>query len=300
MRIWITLFLTLAANTILASEFPLPPKGTDIVGQIQTAVVQQGETFASIAQKYNVTYAGMVEANPGINAAKPPGGTVLVIPSQYVLPDAPRKGIIINLAELRLYYFPKNEKVVYTYPIGIGIQGWNIDPGLNKIAQKQKDPTWYPPPAVRQELIAKGFDIPPFIPAGPDNPLGGYMLRLAPHWTYLIHGCVDPTTIGRRSSSGCFRMYPEDIQTVFNMVPVGTQVNIINEPYKIGWQDKQLYMEAHLPLQEQLAASKGDMSEVVAAINAKVGKKPANIQWDHAFTLAKQTTGVPEQIGGTL
>lgn len=299
MRTWISLILALTTTSIFASEFPLPPKGHDIVGQIQTAAVQPGDTFASIAQKYNVTYAGMVEANPGIDAAKPTPGTVLVIPSQYVLPDVARKGIVINLAELRLYYYPKNENVVYTYPIGIGVEGWNVQPGPAKIVQKQKDPTWYPTPDVRAELKAKGFDIPAYIKAGPDNPLGGYMLRLS-HWTYLIHGCVDPTTIGRRSSSGCFRMYPEDIQTVFNMVPVGTPVNIINEPYKIGWQDNQLYMEAHLPLQESQAVSNGDMSDVVSAINTKVGKKPANIQWDHAFTLAKQTTGVPEVIGGTL
>lgn len=299
MRTLISLFLLLVSSSILASEFPLPPKGTDIVGHVQSAIVQQGDNFALIAQKYNVTYTGLVEANPNVDPAKPAPGTVLVIPSAYVLPNVPHKGIIINLAELRLYYFPKHENVVYTYPIGIGIEGWNIEPGPSKIVQKQKDPTWYPPPAVREELTQKGFDIPASIPAGPDNPLGGYMLRLS-HWTYLIHGCVDPSTIGRRSSSGCFRMYPNDIEAVFNMVPVGTPVNIINEPYKIGWHGKKLYMEAHLPLQESQMASNGDMSEVVTAINAKVGKKPANIHWDHAFTLAKQTTGVPEKIGGTL
>lgn len=296
MRIFTALVFLLITSTTLAAMFPLPRAGNDIIGQVQTAIAQSGDNFATIAERYNVTFAGLMEANPNINPQKPAPGTVLIIPSAYVLPNAPRKGIIINLAELRLYYFPKGQKIVYTYPVGIGIEGWNIQPGQFKIVEKQKDPTWYIPPAVHEELKEKGFDLPNSIPPGPDNPLGKYMMRLS-QWTYLIHGCVDPSTIGRRSSSGCFRMYPENIEQLFAMVPVGTPVRVIDDPYKIGWQNGQLFMEAHLPLQEQQMVSNGDMSPVVNAINEVIGNKSANIQWDRAFALAKQSTGVPEQIG---
>lgn len=293
------LFLILLTTTPLtfATMFSLPKAGNDIVGNIQTIEVQPGDNFASIAQQYNVTYTGLLEANPNVNPQKPRPGTELIIPSAYVLPHVPRKGIVINLAELRLYYFPKNERVVYTYPVGIGIEGWNIKPGTFKIVQKQKDPTWYIPPAVHEELKEKGFDLPWSIPAGPDNPLGGYMLRLSA-WTYLIHGCVDPTTIGRRSSSGCFRLYPENISTLFAMVPVGTPVRIIDEPYKAGWEKGKLYLEAHVPLQEQQVAAADETTILTDAINNVIGKRNANIQWDLVSSLAKEGTGLPEEIGG--
>ena len=296
MRIILLLLISFTTPLAFASMFPLPKPGSDVVGEVQTAIVQSGDNFPKIAEKYNVTYTGLTEANPNVNPDKPARGTVLIIPSAYVLPHVPRKGIVINLAELRLYYFPKNQNVVYTFPVGIGVEGWNIDPGAFKIVQKQKDPTWYVPPAVHEELLQKGFDLPSSIPPGPDNPLGGYMMRLS-KWTYLIHGVVDPSTVGRRSSSGCFRMYPENIQALFAMVPVGTPVRIIDNPYKVGWDNGQLVLEAHVPLQEQQVAVTDDNNPLISAINKVVGKNPATIEWNQAFALAKQAMGLPEQIG---
>lgn len=293
---WLFLICLIWTKTLLATMFPLPNGNNDIVGQIQTIVARSGDNFASIAQHFNVTYAGLVEANPGVNPNTPRPGTVLIIPSAYILPNTPRRGVVINLAELRLYYYPKHEKVVYTYPIGIGVEGWNIQPGTFKVVQKQKDPTWYVPPAVHEELKEKGFDLPWSVPPGPDNPLGGYMLRLSAR-TYLIHGCVDPTTIGRRSSSGCFRMYPENIAEVFNRVPVGTSVRIINEPYKLGWANGKLYLEAHLPLQEQQVTQGNDLSPIVAAVNNVIKNKSVDVNWDRAFALSQQAMGLPEEIG---
>lgn len=296
LRFMVLIIVFLWAKTLGAQEFPLPKAGSDIVGEIQNIVVHPGDNFAAIAQHFNVTYTGLVEANPGVNPQAPRPGTVLIVPSAYILPDVSRKGIVINLAELRLYYYPKHEKVVYTYPIGIGIRDWTVPLGAMKIIEKKKDPTWYVPDSVYKELHAKGFDVPHQIPPGPDNPLGGYMLRLSQR-TFLIHGVVDPTTVGRRSSSGCIRMYPEDIVQVFNMVPVGTPVRIINEPYKIGWNSGELYLEAHIPLQEQQVAQGNDLSPLVNVVSAATENKSIDINWDRAFTLSKQAMGLPEQIG---
>lgn len=295
-RLSLMVLASVTWTATLAATFPLPPKGDDIIGQVQTTVVQQGDNFPKIAQRFNVTYTGLMEANPNVDPAQPQPGTVLIIPSQYILPDVPHKGIVVNVAELRLYYFPAGQNEVMTYPIGIGIQNWETPLGLMKIVEKQKDPTWYVPPDIKKELWARGFHVPNQIPAGPDNPLGDYMMRLS-NWTYLIHGVVDPSTVGRRSSSGCMRMYPENIQELFNAVPMGTQVRIINQPYKVGWEDGNLFMEAHLPLQEQQIADGDDKTPIVSAINDAVKKRTVNINWDKAFVLVRQHMGLPEQIG---
>lgn len=289
------LILLLWQSNIFAAEFPLPEKGNALVGQVQAVVTQNGDTFPSIAQRYDVTYTGLREANPNVDTDHLLPGTVLIIPSAYLLPNVPRQGIVINLAELRLYYFPKHKKVVYTYPVGIGIMGWNITPGEFKIIDKQKDPTWYIPPAVHEELRKKGFNLPNKIPPGPDNPLGGYMLRLS-NWSYLIHGVVDPTTVGRRSSSGCFRLYPENIVALFEMVPIGTPVRIIDEPYKAGWQHKQLYLEAHVPLQEA-QITRNDAATLTAIVQNAIGKHTAEINWPQVAQLADQAMGLPQEIG---
>ena len=284
------------SQALLADVFPLPAKGNDIIGELQMVKVQSGDDFPKIAQRYNVTYTGLVEANPGVNPTRPRSGSEIIIPSTYILPNVPRQGIVINQAELRLYYFPKNQNIVYTYPVGIGVEGWLVPQGNMKIVQKEKNPTWYVTPAVRAELARKGFDIPPSIGPGPDNPLGDYAMRLTDR-TYLIHGVQDPTTVGRRSSSGCIRMYPENIKELFSMVPVGTPVHIINEPYKLGWQNNKLYLEAHLPLQEQQIADAGDYTKLIDSINKIIGNKPAEIHWNHALSLAKNGIGIPQQIG---
>lgn len=288
--------LLFSVKMAAAETFQLPKKGNDIVGQVQTAVVQRGDNFASIASRYNVTYTGLMESNPNVNPSNPGIGTVLIVPSAYVLPDEPRKGIIINLAELRLYYYPAHENVVMTYPVGIGVENWVMPTGAMKIVEKKKDPTWYVPKSVHAELAAKGFNLPNMIPPGPDNPLGGYMLRLSDR-TFLIHGVVDPTTVGRRSSSGCIRMYPANIVELFNTVPVGTPVRVINEPYKVGWEDGQLYLEAHLPLQEQQVTDGSDNTPLVQAINEVIKSQAATIDWDKAFSLGQQSMGLPEAIG---
>lgn len=295
LRLLLVSIICLIDISAMAAVYNLPPKNNDVIGSIQTYTIKDGDTFPAIAQKFNVTYTGMMEANPYVDPQKLKTGTHLVIPSAIVLPDAPRKGIVINLAELRLFYYPPKQKVVYSFPVGIGIIGWNITPGKMKIVEKQKDPTWYVPKAVHKELEEKGYHIPFVIPPGPDNPLGGYMMRLSAR-TYLIHGVVDPSTVGRRSSSGCFRMYPEDIKTLFDIVPVGTSVEIVDQPYKVGRNGNKLVLEAHVPLQEQPSDTK-NFTPLINRIADALGTANANVNWDHSFSLLQEANGVPAEIG---
>lgn len=294
-------FVSLFWSGILrAALFDLPKDGGDMVGGVQYITAQKKDSFPLIAQRYNVTYTGLVEANPKVNPMHPGNNTSLTIPGAYLLPAVPHEGIVINLAELRLYYYPPHRNQVYTYPIGIGIEGWNIKPGLFKIIQKKKDPSWTATPDTRAELEHKGYHIPPVIPPGPDNPLGPYMMRLS-NWTYEIHGCVDPATIGRRSSSGCFRMYNNNVEELFNLVILKTSVRVINEPYKVGWDNNKLYLEAHLPLQEQQTTAINDRADLIYAINhAIINHHSAEIDWDKAIAVAKQHLGIPEVIGTAL
>lgn len=283
---------------LYAVVFDLPTDGNALVGSVQTATAQGKDNFPTLAQRYNVTYTGLVEANPNVNPMHPGRNKEITIPSAYLLPVTPRQGIVINLAELRLYYYPPHSNQVYTYPIGIGVENWNITPGMFKIIQKKKDPSWTATPDTRAELERRGYNIPRTVPPGPDNPLGPYMLRLS-NWNYEIHGCVDPATVGRRSSSGCFRLYNNNIEQLFNLVVLRTPVWVINEPYKVGWVDNMLYLEAHLPLQEQQTVA-GDHTDLINAINKVVGNRPAKIDWNKAVAVADQHLGIPEVIGRAI
>ena len=292
------IFILCVTPTLLAATFVLNKKGNDMVGKIQTAIVHKGDDFAKIARKYDVGYYQLIEANPGIHPDKPQVGTALIIPSEYVLPQVSKKGIVINLAELRMYYFPKNKNIVMTYPLGIGRQGWDTPIGVLRIAQKVKNPTWHVPKSVqvwRKE--ENGVELPDVVPPGPDNPLGGYMMRLSV-WTYLIHSTNDPSGVGRRTSSGCLRMFPEDIEALFPLTAVGTRVNIINQPFKIGWKNRKLYIESHLPLQEMQKETKGDYEALIqASVNQAIQGKNVVVNWRKVMQITKEEQGLPQQIG---
>jgi L,D-transpeptidase ErfK/SrfK len=176
-----------------------------------------------------------------------------VIPSRFILPPGPRRGLVINLAELRIYYYPPKRAVVETFPVGIGRQGWDTPLGPSWIAQKMINPTWTVPPAIRKDRKKEGVFLPQKVPPGPDNPLGGYALRLK-QLTYLIHGTNDSEGIGRRSSAGCLRMYPEDIEHLFPQVKTKDPIYIINVPNKLARAANRLYLEAHVPLQAYSAS----------------------------------------------
>jgi len=220
----------------------------DVIGQLQVTIVGKNDTLPDVARRFDVGYEEIVRANPGVDPWLPGVGREVVVPTQFVLPVAPRQGIVVNLAALRVFYFPavkKGEKqVVYTYPIGIGKIGWSTPEGTTKVVGKQKDPVWRPTASIRKEHAENGDPLPAVVPAGPDNPLGKFKFTLG--WpTYLIHGTNKPYGVGLRASHGCIRLYPEDVEQLFGMANVGTQVTVVNQPFVLGWHEGQLVLQAY-------------------------------------------------------
>ncbi|WP_305418903.1 L,D-transpeptidase family protein [Photobacterium leiognathi] len=244
----LTCLVSSAANAI---EYQLPTDGSNIVGTPNYYEVQKGDSLADIANKYNVGFLGMMSANKGIDPFLPAPGRLLEIPTKVVLPDVSHKGIVVNLAELRLYYFPKDDaSKVYIFPIGIGRVGRETPSMTTTINEKVKNPTWTPPASIRKEHAARGDILPAVVPAGPDNPLGDYKMRLAyGHGEYLIHGTNKDFGIGMRVSGGCIRMNPWDVKWLFPHVALGTQVRIINQPVKYSVEPNgKIIVEVHSPL----------------------------------------------------
>lgn len=281
----------------LAATFPLPPAGSDIVGALQTAQVASGDNFSTISRRYDVGYYELVESNPEINPDNPRQGTILVIPTRHILPKVPYEGIVINLAEMRLYYFPKNSQQVVTVPVGIGRRDWDTPLGVLSIVEKMAKPTWHVPASIREARALEGVDLPHSVGPGPENPLGEYAMRLSMR-TYLIHGTNDPTGVGRRSSSGCIRLYPEDIEHLFNLVSPGTPVRIINQPYKLGWRKNKLYIEAHQPLPEH--ASPDDLNVALNSIREMAQLHPIHVDWKRVTEFTQERSGIPQIVGVSL
>ena len=250
----------LAASIVLpvsANTWPLPPPGSRLVGENRFHVVENnGGSLEAIAKKYNVGFLALLQANPGVDPYVPRAGSVLTIPLQTLLPDVPREGIVLNLAELRLYYYPPGSNKVTVYPIGIGqLGGDTITPTMvTTVSDKRANPTWTPTANIRARYKAQGVDLPAVMPAGPDNPMGHHAIRLAAYGgVYLLHGTNADFGIGMRVSSGCIRLRDGDIKALFDEVKPGTKVNIINtpikasiEPYGVNW------VEVHQPLSEHI------------------------------------------------
>ncbi|MBO3274629.1 L,D-transpeptidase family protein [Pseudomonas schmalbachii] len=293
----LSLAALLTAGHASAIELPLPAPGEDIVGQVQVIKAKYEDTFAALGEQYGLGYQEMLAANPGVDAWLPGTGTEVIIPTRFILPPGPREGVVINLAEYRLYYYPKGKGVVYTYALGIGREGWGSPLGSTKVISKTKDPAWYPPASIRAEHAADGDPLPAMVPPGPDNPLGPFKMNLGFHG-YLIHGSNKKFGIGTRTSHGCFRMYNWDVTQLFSMIPVGTPVRIINEPYKFGRSEGKIYLEAHAPIDD-----KGDPSVVdkhTAVINALLQREDiANqmqMDWNVVREVVAAEDGLPVAI----
>ncbi|BFT81141.1 L,D-transpeptidase family protein [Enterobacter pseudoroggenkampii] len=240
-----------ALNSARAMDYPLPPGGSRLIGQNQTYTIQEGDNkLQTIARRFNTAAQVILETNNTIAPVNPAPGTVITIPSQMLLPDTPREGIVVNLAELRLYYFPPGENIVQVFPLGIGQLGLETPVTTTRVSQKIPNPTWTPTPGIRARSLEQGIKLPPVVPAGPNNPLGRFALRLGVgNGEYLIHGTSAPDSVGLRVSSGCMRMNAPDIKALFEQVRVGTRVQIINEPVKFSVEpDGKRYIEVHRPL----------------------------------------------------
>ncbi|MGP3594138.1 L,D-transpeptidase LdtE [Vagococcus sp. WN89Y] len=251
--IFLCLFGALSASSLARSaEFQLSPNGSRLIGQNQTYTVQADDkNLQAIARHFDTAAMLILEANDTI-APVPAPGTQVIIPSQMLLPDTPREGIVVNLAELRLYYFPQGENSVQVYPIGIGLQGLETPVSVTRVSQKIPNPTWTPTAGIRARSRAAGIELPAVVPAGPHNPLGRFALRLGiGNGEYLIHGTNAPDSVGLRVSSGCIRMNAADIEALFAQVATGTRVTIINEPVKYAVEpDGRHYIEVHRPLSQ--------------------------------------------------
>ena len=277
----------------MVKEFALTP-GQEVVGEVREYVVQPGEDLNEIARKFDLGYTALAAANPGVDQFTPGVGRRLVLPSLYVLPDAPRQGIVINLAQYRLFYFPPGGDRVETFPVGLGQIGKKTPLGATRVVRKEANPTWYPPRSIRAEKP----ELPAAIPPGRDNPLGAYAMHLG--WPrYLIHGTNKPDGVGRNVSHGCIRMYPEDIERLFGAVSVDTPVHTVNQPATAGWVGDRLYLEVY--------PSKTQTEEIDTArlvrfepapgvrklVEAAAGRYGDAVDWRAVDQAARERTGAP-------
>jgi len=315
--------VTLATAPVYADVFELPPEGYDVIGSVSTVTARYEDTLVDIARRHGLGYYDVVRANPGVSVWVPGEGTEIVLPNRFVLPPGPRKGLVLNLAEYRMYYYPEPREgkpaYVYTYPMSIGRMDWETPLGKTSIVAMAKNPAWYPPQSVREEHAAEGDPLPRIVPPGPENPLGTRALRLGLPG-YLIHGTNRPAGVGMRVSHGCVRMFPEDIEFLFERIKVKTPVRIINAPVKIGWDGEVLVAEVH-PLLESAQPLVDESLEQIEALDADVELPPPNpdskdplthvteqfiaataeqagqLDWDRVEELVGRSDGIPEVVG---
>ncbi|UAW97060.1 L,D-transpeptidase family protein [Halopseudomonas nanhaiensis] len=292
------LFVALLSGSVLATDYPLPGGGEHLVGSLRTVEAQFEDTFETLGERHGFGHLELLAANPGIDPWLPGAGSEIVLPGLHVLPEAPREGIVVNLPEYRLYYFAQDDGEVVTYPVGIGREGWSSPIGETRVARKQANPSWYPPESVRKEHAEEGDFLPAVVPPGPDNPMGPYKMNLALSG-YVIHGTNKNFGIGMRVSHGCFRLRNDDISALFPQVPVGARVTIVNQPYKLGIHQGELYLEVHTPLDEDGRPSSLDRQ---AAIQALLESKPEltdrfRLDWRQIRDTVYAEEGIPQRIG---
>jgi L,D-transpeptidase ErfK/SrfK len=284
-----------------AAIYPLPHANEAVLGETQRVLAQHEDTLLDLGRRHGVGYEEMVAANPDVDPWLPGAGREVLIPSRYILPDAPREGIVISLAEHRLYFYPRPQSgelaSVITFPISVGKMDWKTPLGVTHIVEKRIKPTWYPPESVRREHEAEGRHLPKAVPPGPDNPLGEHAMRLdIPGGAYLIHSTNRPAGVGMEITHGCIRMYPEDIEQLFRMVPLGTLVRIVHQPYKMGWKNQDLYIEVHSPLSGQAAQAAYTLTSLTRLLVSATQDLSIAIDWAKAEQAFLRPTGVPESV----
>ena len=309
----------LLVHVAKAEIYELPPAGNDVIGAVSTITARAEDTLVDIARRHGLGYQDIVRANPGVNIWMPGESTEIILPTRYVLPRGSRQGVILNLAEYRLYYFPEaregQTEYVMTYPISIGRMDWETPLGRTTVISKVRNPSWYVPQSVLDEHAADGDPLPRIVPPGPANPLGKFAMRLGLPG-YLIHGTNRPAGVGMRVTHGCVRMFPEDIEYLFGKVDVSTVVRIVNEPVKMGWDGDQLVMEVHpileaaLPDVDESAAEDGgdDVTEVVVESKdpltyvteqfiVTTGERAGQLDWYLAEQAVNRSDGIPTPVG---
>jgi L,D-transpeptidase ErfK/SrfK len=270
-------------------------KKHNIVGGLAVIRTQDGDTLSDIARHFGLGYNEITLANPGILSWAPKTGARVLLPLQFILPDTLRKGIVLNLANMRMFYYPKQPGTLFTYSIGIGREGWNTPLGQTTIVAKKANPAWTPPESIRYEHAAKGDPLPSLVPPGPDNPLGKYALSLGFN-SYLIHGTNKPYGVGMQVSHGCVRLYPEDIHALFKKTSVGMPVRIVHQPYLMGWDGNVLYLEAHEPLQKWAGRKKQLQKSLLKKVRQTAAKKGVTVDWEKVDRILQRADGIPTPI----
>ena len=288
---------------VIASVYPLPVDGSAVVGSDEAVTSAYTDTLPDLAHRYSLGYYEIIRANPRVDVWLPGAGKRVVLPGRRILPTGPREGIVVNLPEHRLYYYPKprnvhEQRVVITYPISIGKMDWRTPLGETRVIARIRNPSWYPPVSIRKEHAANGDPLPKVVPAGPDNPLGAFALRLAAgEGEYMIHGTNNPTAVGMSVTHGCIRMYPEDVAALFPLVAVGTKVWLVNEPVKVAWVNGELLLEAHPPVDEEGQSVEPDLGLLSKLLDQALGDSTAAIHWDLARKTLQAADGIPTVVG---
>jgi len=279
-----------------AAEFPLAP-GQDVVGAVETVTTVPGDTLLDIARRYDLGYTELVVANPGVDPWRPGPGRQIVLPLRFLLPGGPRRGIVVALAERRLFYFPPGGSSVETFPIGVAVDGMRTPVGETHVTAKLTHPVWYPP----RSILAERPELPHAVAAGPDNPLGDYAFRLG--WpNYLIHGTNKPDGIGRNVSHGCIHLYPEDIARLFREASIGTPVRVDGEPTRLGWDQGRLLLELHPDTAQADALDEGQPmspqapADLVARVIAALGGRADRVDWNAVERAGRLRNGIPVAI----
>ena len=292
----------MSAVSVNAAVFELPLTGDSVVGQEHMELARQEDTLVDIARVNGLGFEEIVIANAAVDSWLPGEGTPVILPMRFILPAGPREGILINVAEMRLYYFPKVKvdevATVETFPISIGRSDWSTPLVTTRVTRKTKDPIWYPPASLKAERRQQG-DTPldDVVKAGPDNPLGQYALYMGIP-SYLIHGTNKAFGIGMQVTHGCMRLYPEDIERLFNEVPVGTPVRIVNQPFKVGWLEGVLYLEVHPWLEGTPQSSLNDKTILPALLKQALALYPDYPVDQQAVEMAViEADGMPVAIG---
>ena len=286
-------------DPIDSNTFTLASDDQSVVGEPQIVFAGANDTFSDLARTYGLGYDDIIAANPGVDPWLPGEGSAVLLPTQYVLPDAPKRGVILNIATKRLFYYPQPAEgelqQVFTYPIGIGRVGWETPLGDTTVIAKAENPSWWVPASVRREHAEMGDPLPSVVPSGPDNPLGTRVLKLDMPG-YLIHGTNQPYGVGMRVSHGCVRLYPENIEYLYTLVDIGEVVTIMNEPYQIGSKDGVIYFEAHEPLEDDTVLPEDRLQILLEKQTGADGQPMNQHLQQHISSLSGTPNGIPISI----
>lgn len=291
-------------SPVQTEHFVLKP-GQDVVGRVQIVRLKPHQVLADIARLFDVGFDAIKHANPKVSAWLAPVGTSVIVPTEFILPDAPHVGIVVNLAAMRLFYFPRHKpgqpQVVITHPVGIGRLGWATPTGVTRVVAHVAHPAWIVPRSILAEHAREGVPLPHVVPAGPTNPLGNYAMPLG--WAgYLIHGTDKPAGVGRRVSHGCIHLYPADIKQLFKQVPNGTPVRVVNQPFLFGWRNGRMYMQSYPPLKDDKRPWKTNATlldrMLTHTLIHDLTKANQRVDWQRIRTLVAAPKVVPLPISG--